>query len=95
MNKGKKKKKRLCSGNLYLPEESFEERYVYERSKHGEIEECGDVNTAVNKHMLSESPKYFKPQLIYCVSVNEILPQAFYDISTEQSTAQALHHVQH
>lgn len=44
----------LCSVNLYLPKESFEERYVDERSKDREIEECGDINTAVNKHMLSE-----------------------------------------
>lgn len=45
----------ICSVNLYLPKESFEERYVDERSKDREIEECGDINTAVNKHMLSEN----------------------------------------
>lgn len=46
--------------NIYLPKESFEECYVDERSKHREIEECGDINTAVNKH-ISENQIHSKP----------------------------------
>lgn len=39
--------------------------------------------------------KKSEPNLIYGLLMKEVLPQAFYDISTEQSAAQTLHHIQH